>query len=171
MATYIVTPTETRTFTLARKDEVIGRLTYANWFSFQSNIHLADQAPFTVEATGFDGSNVTVKQDGNVLIDLKLTWNGQFTVNTTSDDAAGPFVFKQKGVVNTKFVLLTSDGVDLLVVEPGFTWKKSTIDYQLSVSDAFEGLASKDLLMLVIIHCANYYIDMMTLATAAVVMS
>ncbi|GAB3894665.1 hypothetical protein [Spirosoma agri] len=170
MNTYNVTSTERRVFTLTRNDSFVGRLVYDKWFSFQSTIELPGYAPFTVDAKGFDWSNVTVNQNAEVVADFKLTWNGQFVIKTRLDTIADQFLVKQKGVVNNKFVLLTNDGVELLVVEPTYTGTQSTVDYRLSASDAFDEVANRDLLGLVVIHCANYYVAMMAMSTATLLM-
>ncbi|MBO3271745.1 hypothetical protein [Hymenobacter defluvii] len=56
---------------------------------------------------------------------------------------------------------------ELLVLQPDFKWKKVTYEYDIATAETFEALPFKDVLLLLTVHLANYYITIMS-ATAVI---
>lgn len=164
MEHYQVKSVDTKHFRLTQADTEIGRLEYDSWFSFKAEIILADHTRYAVQPKGFWGTTIEIKAQEQVLLDFKMNWKGQILIRTLFDGPEDYYIFKQKGLLKNTFILLQQDETELLSIDPNFKWTKLNFDYQLTVSDSLEQLARKELLLLTAVHCANYYITMMTAA-------
>lgn len=167
MTNYAVKAAETKIFTVNQDDAVIGRLIYESWFSFRSTIELDDDSTFTVVPKGFWGTTIDVKKEGDVILDFRMNWNGQIVLSQKTGYADQSFLFKQTSLFKSTLALLDDKQEKLLVIEPDFSLTKLTYNYQLTASESFERLADKKLLLLVAVHCANYYMSMVMASVAA----
>lgn len=166
MTTYNVISTKSNVFSLSQNERILGNLTYKGWFSSQATIELSSGLMYDLQPKGFWENIVEVKSGEAVLFDSEMKWTGKILINNNLNDAVSPFTFKHKSVIKNTFVLLHPTGEELILVEPSFKWNRSNYDYQLSTSEAFEHLPNKELLLLLTVHCANYYIN--TILTTAI---
>jgi hypothetical protein len=164
MKHYQVKSLDTKHFKLTQADAEIGLLEYESWFSFKAEIILADHRHYTVVPKGFWGTTIEVKDQEQVLLDFKMNWKGQILIRTLFSGAEDYYILKQKGLLKSTFILLHGEDTELLSLAPDFKWTRMNFDYDLVASDAFEQLDHKELLLLTVIHCANYYLTMMTAA-------
>jgi hypothetical protein len=163
MSEYHVKSIDTKHFYLTTIDEKpIGILKYDNWFSFKSEIILEDNSVYYVQPKGFWGTTIELKKDEIVLLNFKMNWNGNIVIGTKFEDIERDFIFKHKGILKSSYVLQDKDGLELLVIQPDFKWKKFRYDYTLSTAEELEQFDFKNILLLTTIHCANYYIAMMS---------
>ncbi|MDQ2794942.1 MAG: hypothetical protein M3Y12_13195 [Bacteroidota bacterium] len=166
MKHYQVKSADTSHFWLTQDDPEIGRLEYDSGFSFKAKITLADHAQYAVQPKGFWGTTIEIKEQEQVLLDFQMDWKGQILVRTAFDADEAYCIFKQKGLLKNTFLLLDQEKMELLNIEPDFKWSSMNDSYQLVASDAFEQLPRKELLLLMAVHCANYYVNMMASAVA-----
>lgn len=166
MREYKVQSTDTKHFTLTSIDKEIGILKYANWFSFKAEIILKDNTTFQIEPKGFWGAIIELKQTDKVLLNFKMNWNGNIIIKTLFTDTKMDFIFKHKGILKSSYVLLDKDQQELAEVQPDFKWSKFTFGYNISTTDIFDNFDFKEIMLLTTIHCANYYLTMMTTALA-----
>jgi hypothetical protein len=164
MEYYQVKSVDTKHFRLTQADTEIGLLEYDNWFSFKAEIILADHTRYAVQPKGFWGTTIEIKNQEQVVLDFKMNWKGQILIRTLFGGPENYYILRQKGLLKSTFVLVHQEEAELLSIEPDFKWTKLNVDYQLATSNAFEQLARKELLLLTAIHCANYYLTMMTAA-------
>ncbi|MDO7848070.1 hypothetical protein Q5H92_17020 [Hymenobacter sp. M29] len=158
---------DTKHFELTQADAPVGALEYESWFSFKAEIMLANHRHYAVRPKGFWGTTIEVKdQQKQVLLDFKMNWKGQILIRTHFGGTEDFYILKHKGLLNSSFILLHGEETELLSIVPDYKWTKLSIDYQLGASEAFERLAHKELLLLTTIHCANYYLTMLTAAAA-----
>ncbi|MET4104873.1 hypothetical protein [Hymenobacter sp. UYP22] len=166
MAEYTVTPDSSHYFRLAEGLRAVGELTYPSWFTFDATLSLLDQPPFQIKPKGFWGTTIELEQHGNTLLHFTVGWNGNILLHAAfPQQPQQNFIFKQKGVFKNQYMLTDDQDRELLVIQPGFKWKNSTFDFTLFSTERFEALASKDILMLVAVHCANYYLTLMMSTT------
>ncbi|GAB3750517.1 hypothetical protein [Spirosoma pomorum] len=158
MTTYQVTASSSKTFLLTRNEQTVGNLTYETWFSSKATIDLEDSLPITIQPKGIWETSLEVKQAETILFDLELKWNGQLVLDRRGADSVEAFTFKQKSLTDFTFVLLSPDAEELLSIKPSIKWNRVTTDYQLFASDSLEHLPDKDVLLLLAVHCANYYL-------------
>ena len=166
MKAYKVKSEDARYFSLLKDGMEIGRLNYEKWFSFKAELTLGQTETYQVEPQGFWGTTIELKQNEKILLDFKMNWNGSIIINTRFDDTERDFVFKQKGVLKSIYVLLDADGQELLAIEPDFKWSKFNYDYDITTTDEFDDFRFNELLILVAIHAANYYMAMMAAVIA-----
>jgi hypothetical protein len=162
MKEYKVKSSDPKHFSLTMNDKKIGTLIYEKWFSFKAKMALLETKHFQIEPKGFWGTTIELIQDGKVLLNFKMNWNGNIIVHTRFDEAEKDFIFKQKGLLKTSYVLLNKEEEELLVIQPDFKWSKFNYDYNISTSDSFDALAFSEILVLTAIHCVNYYMTMVT---------
>ncbi|GAB3830631.1 hypothetical protein [Hymenobacter jeollabukensis] len=168
MAEYHATADGNRHFTLTQGAHPLGQLVYPKWFAFEATLTLADQSAFEVKPKGFWGTTIELLQDGRPLMRFKMGWNGNIILHAAiPGQLEQDFVFKQQGFFKNRFVLTDAQHQELLAVQPDFKWKQFAYEYALATTDAFEALAFKPVLLLLIVHCANYYMTMMSAAVAA----
>ncbi|HEX8329650.1 MAG TPA: hypothetical protein VF629_19085 [Hymenobacter sp.] len=166
MKQYQATSLDTKHFKLTQAGAEIGLLEYESWFSFKAEIILADHCRYAVHPKGFWGTTIEVKDQEQVLLDFKMNWKGQILIRSLFGGAEEYYILKHKGLLKSTFVLVHREETELLSIEPDFKWTRLNFDYQLTASDAFEQLDRKELLLLTAVHCANYYLTMMTAAAA-----
>ena len=162
MKEYKVNSKDTKSFYLSQDGLEIGSLIYEKWFSFKAEMILQKKDTFQIEPKGFWGTTIELKQHDKVLLNFKLNWNGNIIISTQFDSNEKGYVFKQKGILKTTFVLLDTNEAELLSIQPDFKWSKLYYDYNISTSAIFESLNHNDILLLTAIHCINYYMSMMT---------
>ncbi len=165
MKNYTITSTDSKQFTLADGDKVLGKLVYESWFSFKADITLADQSSFQVEPKGFWGTTIQVKRHNEVVADFRMNWKGQILLHNFLDGADDFYILKQKGFLKSGYVLSTDKEDELMCFLPKFKWTKARFDHQVESSNTFETLAHKDFLLLVGTHCINYFIAVVAAAS------
>jgi hypothetical protein len=145
------------------KDEVeIGKLNYQSWFKFNAEIELGDHTKYRVEPKGFWGTTIEVKDGDNVVIQFSMNWKGEVVIQRFFGGIEYGYIFKHQGFFKETFVLVDTESVQLLVMKPLFKWKKMSYEYEIVIADPLEELPQKDLLLMVSLHCANYYVSMMS---------
>lgn len=170
MAAYHVVANGTRDFQLLDDNtEALGTLHYSEWFSFKAVITLADGSTFQVAPRGAWGTTIEVRKQDTVLLNFKMHWSGDIIIKSKFNQKA--FVFKQQSLLKNRYVLQDEDKdkQELLTIQPDFQWSKLNHNYTLSATSEFEALEHSALLLLTIIHCANYYMTMMAGMTGAMV--
>ena len=168
MASYLIKSNNSTSYTLTENEIELGTLLYEKWFSFKAVITLADYTTYPVEPKGFWGTTIEVKKNELVLLNFKMNWNGSIIFNTKFDNTERDFVFKQKDFFKSSYVLLSKEEEELLVIQPQFKWNRLNYDYQVNSTDQFETYSFKNIVLLTIVHCANYYMSMMTATMAAI---
>jgi hypothetical protein len=166
MTEYHVTAADTHCFRLSAGPQLVGELTYPSWFSFEATLTLStDPTPFAVQPKGFWGTTIELRQHETTLLRFKMGWNGNIILQSTfAGLAPQDFVFRQQGFFKSHYLLTDAEGQELLVVRPDFKWNKFTYEFALTATPALEAHPYKDVLLLLAVHCANYYITMMSAA-------
>ncbi|GAA4454010.1 hypothetical protein GCM10023189_19940 [Nibrella saemangeumensis] len=160
-ADYQAKSTNYLTFELTQGDESIGRLSYKNWFQFAASIELADHSTYQIVPKGFWGSTIELKEADTVLLKFSMNWNGNIVLQTYFNSIEKDYLFKHRGVFNESFILIDQEETELLVLKPHVKWSNLNYEYKIQSSDRFESLSTKELLLLISVHCANYYMSIM----------
>ncbi|GAB3341613.1 hypothetical protein GCM10027299_55960 [Larkinella ripae] len=161
MADYQAKSTNALSFELTQDDEMIGKLTYKNWFQFTAAIDLANHSTYQMIPKGFWGSTIELKGGDTVLLKFFMNWNGSITLQTYFNDHQQEYSFKHRGVFKESFLLIDQDATELLVMKPHVKWINLNYEYQIQTSDVFASLPRKEILLLTCVHCANYYMSIM----------
>lgn len=162
MIQYQASATSHLSFDVIKDDQLFGKLTYKSWFKFNAVIELAINASYQVEPKGFWGTTIEVRDGENVVLKFKMNWSGEIVILTNHNNIEAGYIFKHKGIFKNSFFLTDQEGTELLVLKPHLKWKKMNYEYQITSSDTFETLPNKELLLMNSLHCANYYMTMMT---------
>jgi hypothetical protein len=165
MKTYLIKSENYRHFSLSENEREVGKLTYPKWFSFKADLSTDGQS-YAFEPKGFWGTTIELKYNGRLVLNFKMHWNGQIIIQTLFNGVATDYVFKHKGILKSAYVLYTKEGEELVVLQPDYKWRTFSTDYIITASPSFEALAPKNILLLTMVHCANYY---MNVASAGVV--
>ncbi len=59
-------------------------------------------------------------------------------------------------------MLVDESGMELLVMKPHLQWKSMYYEYEITTAHAFENMTDKEILLMISLHCANYYMAMVT---------
>ncbi|MBC6698267.1 hypothetical protein [Hymenobacter sp. BT190] len=162
MADYQVKSDSTRTFTLREAGTVLGELTYTEWFSFKASLTLPGGVSLQIEPKGFWGTTIELKEQAEVRLSFKMHWNGNILLKSRLGGVNQAFVLKNRSMLKNEYVLLHKSGQELLLIRPDFKWNSANYDYTISSTEEFEALAAKHVLLLIAVHCTNYYLTMMT---------
>lgn len=149
-----------RNFNLTFDNQSIGNLIYKKWYSFNAEIQLAEGAKYQLEAKGVWDSTIELKDGSKVLLDFKMGWDG-IIIRTFFDNNEVTYLFKLKGLINSRFILIDTDKRELLAAETNFNWKTLNYNYNIETISEFDSFSNKELLLLTILHCINYYMAMM----------
>lgn len=163
MSQYKANAINSRNFILTSDNQEIGELIYEKWYSFHAEILMNDGTKCQLEPTGFWNSKIELKDDTQTLLEFKMGWKG-IVIKILSAKNEDTYLLKMKGLLSSKFVLIDTDDEELMVVETNFKWSKLTFDYNIETTQNFDNFDNKELLILTILHCVNYY---MTLIAAA----
>ncbi len=149
-------------FDITKDYTLIGQLTYKSWFKFNATITLPNTTEYEVLPKGFWGTTIEVKDGENVLLEFKMNWSGDVVIQTYFNAVEKGYVFKHRGFFKDSFILLDEDGAELLVMKPHVKWSKMFYEYEITTADAFEALSNKEIVLITSLHCANYYMSMVT---------
>ncbi len=165
MAEYQAKSSNSLTFEMTSDGITIGKLVYRSWFRFNAEIQTSVHA-YQIEPKGFWGTTIELKDDEKVLLKFRMNWNGEIVVQTYFNGVKESYIFKHRGVFKDSFVLTDQEGTELMVIKPHLKWTSLNYEYSITTSDTFEASSYKDILLLNSLHCANYY---MALITSAVI--
>ncbi|WP_020606533.1 hypothetical protein [Spirosoma spitsbergense] len=163
MGQYKVKSTNSRNFSLTNGNSPIGELAYAKWYSFDAEIQLADNSTYQFEPTGFWESKIELKKAENVLLGFRMGWNG-IVIRTNFNGNEHNYLLKTKSLLSSKFILIDAAESELLVVDTDFVWSKLRFDYTIDTSTEFDRTENKEIMMLTILHCINYYLTIIAAA-------
>ncbi|MGU3376930.1 hypothetical protein [Chryseobacterium sp. M5A1_1a] len=164
MAEYQAKLSNSLSFEIIKEEKLTGKLTYTSWFKFNADIEIADGQTYHVEPKGFWGTTIELKDKDKVLLKFRMNWNGEIIVQTYFDGVKESYVFKHRGIFKESFVLTDKIGSELVIMKPSLKWNLLDYEYQMVTSEAFETLSNKQILMMTSLHCANYYMSLMSAA-------
>ena len=142
MGQYKANSINSQNFNLTFGNQKIGELIYEKWYSFNAEILMSDGAKYQLEPKGF--------------WEFKMSWKG-IIIKTFFDNKEDTFLLKLNGLLSSKFVLIDTDKRELMVAETDFKWNKLNYDYNIETTQNFDKFDNKELLILTILHCINYY--------------
>ncbi len=164
MGQYKANATNSHNFTLRFDYQKVGELVYKKWYSFSAEIQMTDGTKYQLEPTGFWDSKIELKDDTQTLLEFKMGWKG-IIIKTLFNDSKEVFLLKLKGLLSNKFVLLDTNDEELMAAETSFKWSKLNFDYNIETTQVFDKFENKELLLLTILHCINYYITIVAAAS------
>jgi len=148
-------------FELTKDEKTIGKLTYKSWFKFSAEIEILN-SKYQVEPKGFWGTNVEIKDGKIVLMKFTMNWDGNIILHSYFDNDEKTYIFKNKGFFRDSFVLTDEKGTEILTMKPNFKWNSFSYEYAITTSEIFETFEQKNILLMNSVHCANYYMAMMS---------
>lgn len=157
MANYQANSTNSTDFTFTKNDIYIGKLKYDKWYSLSAEIFLTDNARYRLEPKGFWGSKIELKENSNTLLVFELGWKG-IVIKTLFGDVEKEYLLKLKGLLSSKFILIDTEERTLLAADADFRWTSFSVDYYIETSNEFDDFDNKELLLLTVVHCINYYV-------------
>ena len=164
MGQYKANATNSHNFTLRFDYQKVGELVYKKWYSFSAEIQMTDGTKYQLEPTGFWDSKIELKDDTQTLLEFKMGWKG-IIIKTLFNDSEEVFLLKLKGLLSNKFVLLDTNDEELMAAETSFKWSKFNFDYNIETTPVFDNFENKELLLLTVLHCINYYITIVAAAS------
>ena len=163
MKKYKVSSTNALNFILISDNSKIGELIYEQWFAFKADIHLSDGEELKLEPKGFWNSKIELKDKSKTLLEFKMGWNG-ILIDTFFKPSDQSYLLQFKGLLNNRIVLINTEKEELLVAKPQFNLKNFNQNYEIEITPVFDKLANKELLILTVLHCINYYYYMSLVA-------
>lgn len=163
MGHYKANSTDSRNFSLTADGQNLGELIYKKWYSFDAQITLSDGTTYQLEPIGFWDSKIELKAGSQTLLEFKMGWKG-IIIKTFFDNREDTFLLALSGLLSSKFVLIDTDKTELMAAETDFKWNKLAFDYTIETTQRFDNFNNKELILLTILHCINYY---MTIVGAA----
>lgn len=164
MGHYKANSTNSRNFSLIFEDQSKGELIYAKWYSFNAEIAMPDGTTYQLKPAGFWDSKIELKKDEATLLEFKMSWKG-IMIKTFFEHESVTYLLKLSGFFNNKFILIDTDKNELMAAETDFKWNKLNWDYTIETTQQLDDLDNKELLLLTILHCINYYMTMVVSAT------
>ncbi|MBS1592588.1 MAG: hypothetical protein JST07_10840 [Bacteroidetes bacterium] len=163
MGQYRADSINSQNFSLTFDNEKIGELVYKKWYSFSAEILINDCKKYQLEPKGLWDSKIELKDGNEILLEFKMGWKG-IVIKTHFDNEEKHFLLKLKGLLSNKFILLDDDNGELVVVETDFKWSKLRFAYNIETTKIFDNLKNKEIFLLTILHCINYYITIIVAA-------
>ena len=167
MAEYQAKSDNSLSFDLTLNEQFIGKLSYKSWFEFNALIEITNDGNYQVIPKGFWGTTIEIKDHETVLLKFAMNWSGEIIIQTYFRDIEKDYALKHKGFFKESFILEDQEGAELLVIKPQLKWNKMRYEYQITTSATFELFSDKELLLMTVLHCANYYISITASAIGA----
>jgi len=165
MGQYKADSINSKTFSLTFDNQKMGELTYKKWYSFAAEISITGGKKYQLEPKGFWDSNIELKDGNKILLEFKMGWKG-IIIKTHFDNEEKHFLLKLKGILSNKFVLIDKNNEEFMVAETDFKWSKLKLAYHIETTENFDQLSHKEILLLTILHCINYYVTIMVTAAS-----
>jgi hypothetical protein len=163
MAQYKASSTNSQNFNLIFENQKIGELIYKKWYSFNAEIVMSNGTKYQLEPKGFWDAKIELKDDTKILLKFKMGWKG-IIIKSFFGNAEKTFLLKLNGLLSNKFVLIDPEKNELMVAETDFKWNKLNYDYNIETTKDFDNFNKKELLLLTILHCINYYMTIIVSA-------
>ncbi len=163
MGHYKANSNNAKNFSLTFENQRKGELIYTKWYSFNAEIVMPDGTKYQLKPSGFWDSKIELKNDTETLLEFKMSWKG-IMIKTFFENENATYLLKLSGLFNNKFVLIDTDKNELMVAETDFKWSKLNWDYTIETTNQFDNISNKELLLLTILHCINYYMTMVVSA-------
>ncbi len=164
MGQYKANSINSKSFILTIENTRIGELNYTEWYSFKAEIKLADNSIYQLEPKGFWDSKIELKKAEKTLLEFKMGWKG-IVIKTNFNENEKNYLLKLKGLLSNKFILVDAEENEILVVDNDFKWNKFNFDYTIETSTEFDTMENKELMLLTILHCVNYYLTIIVAVT------
>lgn len=151
----IATSNDSKTFLLSDNDLSMGELIYETPFYLKAEIKMPNTDMYKLAPVGFFGTSVAVTKDGNKIAGLSMSWNGKIII-TFQDERE--YAVKLSGLFQSQMILENKNQEKIIQFEPKFNWRDFYGKYDI-IYDSLNDKESKDnLLLLLGIYAANYYI-------------
>ena len=164
MANYLANSTNSLSFYLTSENEKIGELIYEKWYASNAEIKTSNGAKFHLKPKGIWNSKIELKDGEKTILEFKLGWNGVL-IKTFFNDLEESYSLHIKGFSSNKFILTDSDKKELLVAEMDTKCNNLNYKYSIKTSNEFESHINKDVIVLALLHCINYYIYITTIVS------
>ncbi|MDI5897795.1 hypothetical protein [Flavobacterium yafengii] len=163
MGQYKANSTNSKSFSLTIENTRIGELNYTKWYSFKAEIQLADNSNYQLEPKGFWDSKIELKKAEKTLLEFKMGWKG-ILITTNFNESKKKYLLKLKGLLSNRFILIDAEENEILTVDTDFKWSKLNFDYTIETSTELDNMENKELMLLTILHCINYYLTIIVAA-------
>ncbi len=165
MANYKVTSTDSLNFNLTFENKKIGELLYEKWYASKAILKMSNGDKFQLEPKGFWESKIELKEKEKTLLEFKLGWNG-IIIKTSLNDTEENYLLKLNGLIKSNFILTDTKNSELLVAEISSKPDNLNYNFNIETTREFDKFSNKEVLILTIIHCINYYIYITTIVSA-----
>ncbi len=145
---------------VTQNQHLVGTLSYKGWFRSGAVIEMPDHFLYQVEANGFWGTVMEMKDGDKVLARFEMNWRGNMMLQTYFAGIEKDYIFRQRGIFKGTFILEDEDKSELVVMKPNMKWRSMNYEYRMTTSENFEAFADKSRLLMICLHCANYYMSM-----------
>lgn len=164
MAFYKANSTNSRNFKVTLENQEIGELLIKKWYSFDADLIMSDGKNYQLITKGFWDSKVELIDGSQTLLDFKMGWKG-IVIKTYFDNQERQYLLKLQGFINIKFILIDESDQELSVASTDFKWLTLNFNYDIETTASFDQLRNRDLLLMTMLHCINYYISYLSAAT------
>lgn len=144
--------TDAKNFELYEGVKKLGQLNYKNYFPLSAEIQIDDASPYQIKPTNFLGTSYMVLKKDVEKVTFKINLNGQIVIDFIDEQK---YIFKRKSMLNSKYIIESTNERELIRFMPSFNWAKFKYSYDIVYED------KPDILLILIgIFCTNYYIAM-----------
>ncbi|MGX1642036.1 hypothetical protein [Sphingobacterium sp. NPDC055431] len=164
MALYKANSRNSRNFKVTLENQEIGELLIKKWYSFDADLIMSDGKNYQLITKGFWDSKVELIDGSQTLLDFKMGWKG-IVIKTYFDNQERQYLLKLQGFINSKFILIDESEREISVASTDFKWLTLNFNYDIETSASFDQLRNRDLLLMTMLHCMNYYISYLSAAT------
>lgn len=152
-----------KTFLLSDNDRILGELIYETPFYLKAEIKMPNAETYKLAPVGFFGTSVAVTKDGNKIAGLSMSWNGKIII-TFQDDRE--YALKLSGLFQSQMILENKNQEKIIQFEPKFNWRDFYCKYEISYDVTNINEPKDNLLLLLGVYAANYYIATISGANA-----
>ena len=152
-----------KTFLLSDNDQLLGELNYETPFYLKAEIKIPNTETYKLAPVGFFGTSVAVTKDGNKIASLFMSWNGKIII-TFQDERE--YALKLSGLFQSQMILENKNQEKVIQFEPKFNWRDFYCKYDITYDITNNKVPKDNLLLLLGVYAANYFIATISGANA-----
>ncbi|MHC1778493.1 MAG: hypothetical protein AB9834_24035 [Lentimicrobium sp.] len=150
---------DSRTITVYHEGHETGRLEYKNRYSSKASLTDPERHVYQIVPANFWKTVFEVRDHSGTIITIRRKWNGYAVVETHFGAGDREYIFRHRGLFNSRYLLTDKDDRDMLVVRTKFIWTKFRYNYHIEVSDSFRRLPRYLLITTLMVYLCREYIS------------
>jgi len=146
---------DSKTILFYDNDQILCKLVYSGRNSSRAGIAMTTGEVYDIVPVNFWKSLFEVMSQGKSVVSLKKKWTGRTELTTHFIGPTNEYIFRQRGFLKVRYVIMDKDERELAVTRSKFIWKGLKYNFEIEVSDSLKRKEGHFLLIVLMIYLAR----------------